>query len=91
MQIFITPQMLEKKSLSSFDSSSPGTSRQKKLKLKGYDIKKAGFQIAFPSANHLNQFNLPDLGARHPIVISVKPQSPAFKGGLMAGDLLFSG
>lgn len=80
----ITPQMLEKDSFSSLQQSS----NQNKQRIKGQNIS-GGFQVVPASAFHLKRLNLPDLGARYPLVVHVKQDSPAFKGGLKVGDLLF--
>lgn len=48
-----------------------------------------GFNLIDPNPNTFKQLNLPDLGARHPLVLSVTPSSPAGKAGFKAGDLIF--
>ena len=76
----ITPQILEK--------NNPQAPLQEKSKIKGQNIP-GGFQVTETSADKLKSFNQPDLGAKNPLVVYVKKNSPAFKGGLRAGDLLF--
>ena len=80
----ITPQMLEKDSFSSLQHSS----NQKRHKIKGQNIS-GGFQVVPASASYLRRLNLPDLGAKYPLVVYIKQDSPAFKGSLKVGDLLF--
>ena len=83
-QLQIAPEKTKKESFSSLKSSlSP-----KKTKLKG-TLMTGGFQLVENSPQNLKLFNLPDLGAKNPIVLDVKNQSPAFKAGLRAGDLVF--
>ncbi len=82
-QFSIVPKMLEKNSFSSIQLPA-----HEKLKIRGQNIY-GGFRVAHSSAENLKHFNLPDMGARHPLVVYVKPDSPAFRGGLRAGDLLF--
>ena len=48
-----------------------------------------GLNLIDPNPNVFKQFNLPDMGARHPLVLSVSPSSPAGKAGFKAGDLIF--
>ena len=84
IRLNITPQMLEKNSISSLQQNL----NQKKQRIKGQNIS-GGFQVVPASAPHLRRLNLPDLGARYPLVVDIKQGSPAFKGGLRVGDLLF--
>ena len=79
----IIPQMLEKNSFSSLQQ----VPHQKKSQIKGQSIP-GGFQAVEASIANFRRFNLPDW-AKHPIAVSVRPGSPASKGGLRAGDLLF--
>ena len=48
-----------------------------------------GFDLIDPDPGVFKQFNLPDLGAGHPVVFSVKPATPAGKAGFRPGDLIF--
>lgn len=81
IQLSITPQVMEK---NNFISQFPA----KKSKIRGQLIP-GGFKITETSEKLLKNFNQPDLGARNPIVVYVKVNSPAFKSGLRVGDLIF--
>lgn len=83
MNIKITPQMREKNSFSSLQPEPPTRRQSRGLSAPG------GFRVVEASAKNLKAFGLPDLGARNPLVLFVQKGSPAFKGGLKAGDLLF--
>lgn len=86
MNLKITPKMLKK---NSFSSLLPQIAPKKKSsKIKGVALS-GGFQVAQATAVNLRSFGQPDLGARNPLVVYVKSGSPAFKGGLQVGDLLF--
>ena len=80
----ITPQMLEKNNFSSLQEKTPG---QRSSKIKGQSVP-GGFQAIEASIVNFRRFNLPDW-AKHPIVAWVEKGSPASKGGLREGDLLF--
>ena len=83
-QLSITPKLLQKDNLSSFQVPAS----QKRSKIRGQLIS-GGFKVAEISTEILKHFNQPDLGAKNPIVVYVKQNSPAFKGGLRPGDLVF--
>ena len=84
IRLSIRPQLLEKNSLAFFQNPSI----PKKAKRKGLSVA-GGFKVAEISATFLKQFHQPDLGAENPLVVEVKQNSPAFKGGLRSGDLIF--
>lgn len=84
IQLSITPKILEKNNLASLQNPTV----QNKSTIRGQVIT-GGFKIAKTSKRLLRSFNQPDLGAKNPIVVYVKQASPAFKGGLRAGDLIF--
>ena len=80
----VAPQILKKDSMSSLQQVTPP---KRQSKVRGQDIS-GGFQVAEASASSFRHFNLPDW-AKHPIVVQVQKGSPAYQGGLRAGDLLF--
>ena len=47
-----------------------------------------GFDVINASPAILRRFRLPDLGARRPVVVRVRPDSPAAAAGLKVGDLI---
>ena len=83
-QLKIIPQMLEKNSFASFQNNKAS----QKTWPKGQKMP-GGFFVSAPSPNNLSHFRQPDLGAEHPLIVKVLPQSPASKGGLKPGDLVF--
>ena len=84
ISVSISPKLLEKDSFYSLNEPSP----EEKSKIKGQLIN-GGFKLAPASVENLRYFKQPSLGAKHPLVVDVKKQSPAFRGGLRAGDLIF--
>jgi len=80
----VAPQILKKDSTSSLQQITPP---KRQSKIRGQNIS-GGFQVAEASDSNFRHFNLPDW-AKHPIVVWVQKGSPAFRGGLKEGDLLF--
>lgn len=81
-QLTISSQPLQKDSFSF-------TKNRKALSKKGVSISKAGLQVANPSSGLLNQLQIPNLGARYPLVTKVQPNSRAQQAGIEVGDLVF--
>ena len=48
-----------------------------------------GFRVVNPRPDILKLFGLPDMGIKHPLVVNVKPSSPAGRAGLKIGDFIF--
>ena len=87
LQIEIIPQILKKDSLASLGGLQPA-GPLRKGRIKGQRLP-GGFFVTNPSTENLRYFRQPDLGAQHPLTVNVLPDSPAFKGGLRPGDLIF--
>lgn len=84
VQLSIIPQIIQKNNFSAFQTSP----RNKQKNIRGQSVK-GGFQIVPANPSHLSALKQPDLGARNPLVISIKANSPADRSGLMIGDLIF--
>ena len=79
----ITPKLLEENRFSSL----PSTPKKRNIKIRGKSVP-GGFQLIPASPSNLRKFNHPGW-AKHPIIVNVKKNSPAFRAGLRDGDMLF--
>ena len=76
---------IQRRNENSFNFQKPFS---KKSKRKGVKTS-IGLSLVDPDPGIFEQFNLPDLGARHPLVLSVISSSSAGKAGFRTGDLIF--
>ena len=81
-RLFVTIQLRNK---NSFNFPKTFSKKNKKKGVKTV----LGLNLIDPNPSVFKQLNLPDLGARHPMVLSVDASSPAGKAHFRPGDLIF--
>ena len=88
--LFVSPRITEEGSFSFASPKGSGAAKPKggAKKLRGVRLS-GGFEAAAPSQKILSHFGLPDLGAKHPVAVSLQPSSAAGKAGMKPGDMIF--
>ena len=76
---------VQRRNENSFNFQKPFSQKSKRKGIKT----SIGLSLIDPDSSVFKQLNLPDLGARHPLVLSVNLSSPAGKVGVRSGDLIF--